>query len=147
MGQALDKLSGPSKAEAAAFVSNHSPEPQDLLPGLCLLTERWLEKVSSAPALAASAWSSSAYSLSALHTRWQRSRCLSFWPHCRLKAATVLERLQLGYQLFCASSSVCLQTLNRDVFKNPLTLPCKLLLKIVVDVGKEQGCVNVVACC
>lgn len=53
MGQALDKLAGPSKAEAAAFVSNHSPDPQDLLPGLCLLTERWLEKVSSAPALAA----------------------------------------------------------------------------------------------
>ena len=48
MGQALDSLSGPSKAEAAAFVSNHSPDPQDLLPGLCLLTERWLERVSKA---------------------------------------------------------------------------------------------------
>lgn len=45
LGQALDTMSGPSKAEAAAFVSNHSPDPQDLLPGLCLLTERWLERV------------------------------------------------------------------------------------------------------
>ncbi|DBB13664.1 TPA: hypothetical protein ACH3X3_000683 [Trebouxia sp. C0006] len=45
MGQALDTSTGPSRAEAAAFVSNHSPDPQDLLPGLCLLTERWLHRV------------------------------------------------------------------------------------------------------
>ncbi len=47
MGQALDTSTGPSRAEAAAFVSNHSPDPQDLLPGLCLLTERWLHRVSA----------------------------------------------------------------------------------------------------
>lgn len=47
MGKAVDGATGPSRAEAAAFVSNHSPEPQDLLPGLCLLTERWLPRVSS----------------------------------------------------------------------------------------------------
>ena len=62
MGQALDKLSGPSKAEAAAFVSNHSPDPHDLLPGLCLLTEKWLEKVRWAAALAASTCLSSKFS-------------------------------------------------------------------------------------
>lgn len=47
MGKAVDGATGPTRAEAAAFVSNHSPEPQDLLPGLCLLTERWLPRVSS----------------------------------------------------------------------------------------------------
>ena len=52
MGHALDEATGPSKAEAAAFVCNHSPDPQDLLPGLCLLTERWLHRVSRLPALA-----------------------------------------------------------------------------------------------
>ena len=45
LGQAMDRVPSPSKAEAAAFVSRHSPDPSDLLPGLCLLTERWLQRV------------------------------------------------------------------------------------------------------
>ena len=66
MGQALDSMSGPSRAEAAAFVSNHSPEPHDLLPGLCLLTERWLERVSKLSCQSVVVTTAAAYVLEAL---------------------------------------------------------------------------------
>lgn len=51
MGQPLDQVMGPIRAEAAVFVTMHSPDSQDLLPGLCLLTEKWLHRV-SIPAVA-----------------------------------------------------------------------------------------------
>ena len=47
MGQPLDQVMGPIRSEAAAFVTMHSPDSQDLLPGLCLLTEKWLYRVRS----------------------------------------------------------------------------------------------------
>ena len=38
----------PPRELALDFVRQHSPQPdQDLLPGMCLLTERWLAQVTS----------------------------------------------------------------------------------------------------